>query len=145
MYCKHVLFASKHKFYVILLIFRVLAHSALLACCTIPINYQVGIVVQLLPPERPPGSHLIEFGPKCWKCTLHTNQMYICLMRILFFKVSKVKLCTTRFLPWFFYARKSWKIVFIFVRYSSFIKIEVQIYRMLFSHKSSYFSKSIKS
>ena len=68
--------------------------------------------------------------------------MYICLMRILFFKVSKVKLCTTRFLPWFFYARKSWKIVFIFVRYSSFIKIEVQIHRLLFSHKSSYFSKS---
>ena len=54
-----------------------------------------------------------------------------------FFKVSKVKLCTTRFLPWFFYARKSWKIVFIFVRYSSFIKIKAQI-RLLFSHKSSY-------
>ena len=45
-----------------------------------------------------------------------------------FFKVSKVKLCTARFLPWFFYARKSWKIVFIFVRYSSFIKIKVAVF-----------------
>ena len=124
---------------------KVLLFHHLLTPCLLHYSYILGRYLTILPPERPPGSHLIEFGPKCWKCTLHTNQMYICLMRILFFKVSKVKLCTTRFLPWFFYARKSWKIVFIFVRYSSFIKIEVQIHRMLFSHKSSYFSKSIKS